>query len=83
MPLDISVALLEQRRGSDHRKEGIRPSPAGLFKVLAIHDPDDQDEITTAFRILCELVDEDRNHIWSYYVRLDRRHAAPLRRNRP
>ncbi|WP_439943340.1 N-6 DNA methylase [Streptomyces sp. BBFR115] len=66
---DRLVDELANRAASGSRKKGTRPSLASLFKVLAIHDPDDQDEITTAFRILCELVDEDRNHIWSYYVR--------------
>ncbi|MEF9904671.1 N-6 DNA methylase [Streptomyces sp. P9-A2] len=66
---DRLVNALADRAASDSRKKGTRPSLTSLFKVLAIHDPDDQDEITTAFRILCELVDEDRNHIWSYYVR--------------
>jgi hypothetical protein len=37
--------------------------------VLAIDDEDDQEQITAAFKLLCELVDEGRNHIWSYYVR--------------
>lgn len=66
---DRLVNDLADRAANPSRTKGTRPSLSSLFKVLAIHDPDDQDEITTAFRILCELVDEDRNHIWSYYVR--------------
>ena len=66
---DRLVNELADRAASPSRKMGIRPPLTSLFNILAIHDPDDQDEINAAFRILCELVDEDRNHIWSYYVR--------------
>ncbi|WP_181007286.1 N-6 DNA methylase [Streptomyces sp. SM1] len=66
---DRLVNELADRAASSSRKKGTRPPLTSLFNVLALHDPDDQDEITAAFRILCELVDEDRNHIWSYYVR--------------
>ncbi|CAM4072488.1 N-6 DNA methylase [Nocardiopsis rhodophaea] len=50
------------------RKSGTIPSLKGLFNRLAI-SRDDQAEITENFRVLCQLVDDGRNHIWSYYVR--------------
>ncbi|EFL39743.1 hypothetical protein SSRG_02547 [Streptomyces griseoflavus Tu4000] len=56
-------------RAATGRQPGSRPSLSSLFNVLAIDNKDDRDEITAAFKLLCELVDEGRNHIWSYYVR--------------
>ncbi len=50
------------------RQPGTVPSLKGLFNRLAIAT-DDQGEITANFQLLCQLVDEGRNHIWSYYVR--------------
>ncbi|MFI8815009.1 MULTISPECIES: N-6 DNA methylase [unclassified Streptomyces] len=46
-----------------------KPSLATLFNRLAISSKDDQQELTENFRLLCHLVDNGRNHIWSYYVR--------------
>ncbi|WP_058045498.1 N-6 DNA methylase [Streptomyces roseifaciens] len=51
------------------RTPGSTPSLATLFNRLAISSKDDQDELTANFKLLCQLVDEGRNHIWSYYVR--------------
>ncbi|MFF8195935.1 N-6 DNA methylase [Streptomyces bobili] len=66
---DRLVNDLADRAASPNRQAGTRPSLASLFNLLAIDNKDDQEQITDSFRILCELVDEGRNHIWSYYVR--------------
>ncbi|MFJ8152511.1 N-6 DNA methylase [Streptomyces sp. NPDC094468] len=66
---DRLVNDLADRAASSSRQAGSRPSLASLFNLLAIDNKDDQDQITDSFRVLCELVDEGRNHIWSYYVR--------------
>lgn len=52
-----------------HRAPGTAPSLSALFNRLGISGKEDQDELTQNFRLLCDLVDEGRNHIWSYYVR--------------
>ncbi|MFD8967842.1 N-6 DNA methylase [Streptomyces sp. NPDC059568] len=51
------------------RPTGSKPSLTTLFNRLAISSKDDQQKLTENFRILCDLVDDGRNHIWSYYVR--------------
>lgn len=44
------------------------PNLAPVFAHFAIH-PDDQAELAATFTTLCQLNDEGRNHIWSYYTR--------------
>ncbi|MFJ9564307.1 N-6 DNA methylase [Streptomyces fuscichromogenes] len=66
---DRLVNELADRAANPKRQKGSRPSLSSLFNLLAIDDADERDEITAAFQLLCELVDEERNHIWSYYVR--------------
>jgi hypothetical protein len=66
---DRLVNDLADRAANPGRQPGSKPSLSTLFNVLAIDNKGDQDEITAAFKLLCELVDEGRNHIWSYYVR--------------
>jgi hypothetical protein len=44
------------------------PSLAAVFRRYAVH-PQDQPLLTATFAVMCRLHDEDRNHIWSYYVR--------------
>jgi hypothetical protein len=51
------------------RAPGSSPSLASVFNRLAVSSKDDQEELTANFKLLCQLVDEGRNHIWSYYVR--------------
>ncbi|WP_326811249.1 N-6 DNA methylase [Streptomyces scopuliridis] len=46
-----------------------KPSLTTLFNRLGITSKDDQQELTENFRLLCHLVDNGRDHIWSYYVR--------------
>ena len=44
------------------------PSLNAVFRRLAI-DTADQPIIKDSFSVLCQLIDEERNHIWSYYIR--------------
>lgn len=44
------------------------PSIAATLRLFAVH-PDDQPVIERTFRIMCELHDQGRDHIWGYYVR--------------
>ncbi len=50
------------------RAAGSVPSLSPLFNRLAIAEAD-RSEITANFGVLCRLVDQGRNHIWSYYIR--------------
>jgi SAM-dependent methyltransferase len=44
------------------------PSLAAIFSRYAVH-PDDQVTLESTFATMCRLNDEDRNHVWSFYVR--------------
>ncbi len=44
------------------------PSLASTFRLFAVH-PGDQQMVEQTFATMCRLNDEDRNHIWGYYVR--------------
>lgn len=44
------------------------PNLAPVFAHFAVH-PDDQAELAETFTTLCQLNDEGRNHIWSYFTR--------------
>ncbi|MFI5558551.1 N-6 DNA methylase [Amycolatopsis japonica] len=50
------------------RQRGNVPSLKPLLNRLAV-PVDDHASVQRNFQLLCELVDEGRNHIWSYYVR--------------
>jgi hypothetical protein len=64
---DRFVAELADRAAN--RQPGTAPpSLKALFRLFAIH-PDDEAMIADTFRIMCELHDRGRNHIWGYYVR--------------
>lgn len=65
---DQLVSELADRAADPRRARGRIPSLAEVFRRHAIV-PADQHEITGNFELLCRLVDEGRNHIWSYYVR--------------
>lgn len=64
---DRLVAELADR-AADRKLHTPPPSLSSLLRLFAIH-PDDQPMITDTFRIMCELHDRGRNHIWGYYVR--------------
>lgn len=59
----------ELTRMATSRKPNSKP-PA-IDVVLSEHDvhPDDREAVNTTFKILCDLFDEGRNHIWGYYIR--------------
>ncbi len=56
-------------RATNRKPGSKRPPLTPLFNRLGISSKDEQQELSENFRLLCELVDEGRNHIWSYYVR--------------
>ncbi|MCU4748517.1 N-6 DNA methylase [Streptomyces sp. G-5] len=56
-------------KATDRPAGGRIPSLSSLFNRRGVSSPTEQQELTDNFRRLCELVDEGRNHIWSYYVR--------------
>jgi hypothetical protein len=55
-------------RATSRRRRSIPPSLAGVFDRLAV-DEDDRPVLTQTFRKMCRLHDENRDHIWAYYVR--------------
>jgi SAM-dependent methyltransferase len=55
-------------KASTGRARGQIPSLAAVFRRHGVHT-DDQQEISATFKILCDLYDEGRDHIWGYYVR--------------
>jgi hypothetical protein len=44
------------------------PLLAATFSRFAVH-PDDQEDVQKTFATMCQLQDEGRNHVWSFYVR--------------
>lgn len=74
----VELAALAQR---PDRTRGSVPVRAlqGLFHRLVIA-PEDQSALTGNFSVLCGLVDEGRDHVWSYYVR---NLARPMWLSRP
>ncbi|MEU1576209.1 N-6 DNA methylase [Streptomyces collinus] len=66
---DAIVNELADKAADPHRSKGKLPSLAAVFNRHGVSDANDREELTENLRVLCELVDEDRNHIWSYYVR--------------
>lgn len=50
------------------REPGAVPSLAALYRRLAV-EPQDRPIISETFAVMCRLHDEDRNHIWNYYIR--------------
>jgi hypothetical protein len=66
---DAIVNELADKAADPHRAKAKLPSLAAVFNRHGVADTADRDELMENFRVLCELVDEGRNHIWSYYVR--------------
>ncbi|WP_181801436.1 N-6 DNA methylase [Streptomyces shenzhenensis] len=66
---DAIVNELADKAADPHRAQGKLPSLTALFNRHGISGSDDREELTDNFRVLCDLVDEGRNHIWAYYVR--------------
>jgi len=55
-------------RASSRKRGSPRPGIDSILRRRAVH-PDDRDALTAVFRSLCDLHDEQRDHIWGYYVR--------------
>ncbi|WP_433344206.1 N-6 DNA methylase [Micromonospora sp. CA-111912] len=76
---DDLVNTLADLAADQRRVRGTVPSLVHVFRRLAI-EPEHHAAITQNLQLLCELVDHDRNHIWSYYVR---NLARPMWLSRP
>lgn len=51
------------------RRTGAAPRSLGAtFRRFAIH-PDEEEELTATFKVMCDLHDQGRDHIWGYYTR--------------
>lgn len=44
------------------------PTLTATFSRFAVH-PDDQEDVQKTFATMCQLQDEGRDHVWSFYVR--------------
>lgn len=64
---DRLVAELANK-ATERKRFAAPPSLGATFKLFGVH-PDDRDVINDTFAHMCRLHDEDRNHIWGYYVR--------------
>jgi SAM-dependent methyltransferase len=64
---DRLVAELADR-AANRRAGSPPPSLTATFRLFAVH-PADQAMVTATFKIMCDLHDRGRDHIWGYYVR--------------
>lgn len=55
-------------RAANHEVGAQVPSLAAVFARFAVH-PDDQEVVERTFATMCQLHDDGRDHVWSYYVR--------------
>ena len=65
---DRLVEALTTRAASPERKKGEAPPIGGILDGLGI-DGADRRLVEETFRVLCQLCDDGRDHIWGYYVR--------------
>lgn len=65
---DGLVADMADRATNRKRGSAVRKLSATFFKRHKV-GPDEQSVIQSTFRVMCELHDHHRNHIWGYYVR--------------
>jgi len=56
------------RRAGNRQAGSAPPSLSTVFSRFAVH-PDDQEALATTFATMCQLHDEGRDHVWSFYVR--------------
>ena len=75
---DQLIAELADRASKRKRGSAV-PKIDAILDRLAVH-PDDRQAVGAAFKALCALHDDGRNHIWGYYVR---NLARPLWFTRP
>jgi hypothetical protein len=63
-------ALVEElaRKASNRELGSAVPSLATTFSRFAVHR-DDQEDVQRTFATMCQLQDEGRDHVWSFYVR--------------
>ncbi|MET7995080.1 N-6 DNA methylase [Amycolatopsis sp. NPDC005232] len=54
---------------TDRPRKSTTPSLYAIFKRFEIEDETDQSVIEKTFKSMCQLHDDERNHIWGYYVR--------------
>lgn len=65
---------------ASNRPQGLpHPSVNATLRLFAVH-PDDQPIVAQTFKIMCQLHDEGRDHIWGYFVR---NLARPIWLSRP
>lgn len=65
---DRLVAELARRAGA--RKPGTKPPKiGGLLNRHHVQRQSDRDAVEIAFKKLCRLHDDGRDHVWSYYIR--------------
>lgn len=53
---------------TNRERYGPVPTISATLARFGVH-PDDETVVTDTFGIMCSLHDDDRNHIWGYYVR--------------
>ena len=75
---DQLIAELANRASKRQRGSAV-PKIDAILRRLAVH-PDDRQRVQAAFKVLCALHDDGRDHIWGYYVR---NLARPLWFTRP
>jgi hypothetical protein len=68
MAFDQLVATFADRATNRRRGSSV-PKLGAVFKQFDIRDEDDKEILQRTFRIMCKLHDDERNHIWGYYVR--------------
>lgn len=56
-------------RATNRRRGSSVPELGAVFEQFGISDTEDRSVLQRTFRIMCKLHDEERNHIWGYYVR--------------
>lgn len=59
---ELAEKASSRPQGSPH------PSINATLRLFAVH-PDDQPVVAQTFKIMCQLHDEGRDHIWGYFVR--------------
>lgn len=64
---DLLIARLAHLATAREAKSPVPPLE-GVFEMLGIHD-DDREVLTRTFTNMCHLHDEEKDHIWGYYVR--------------
>jgi SAM-dependent methyltransferase len=56
------------RRASNREPRSARPSIAGVLNRAGVAE-EDRAVVQATYNVLCDLRDDDRDHVWGYYVR--------------